>query len=192
MAKIIDLKKYNPSKGEMFFVDTNVWYWFTYVPSKVMQMAKKPLPYQVADYAAFIEKALNNHAHLYHCPLNLAELSGIIETAEFDYYNMVNGSTIKKKAYRKIAPERAGVSNEINLAWATISSLSSHMATVLTESSENEVLTSFPLTSLDTYDCFYTQLMKQNGIVNIISDDGDFGTCPTSTVFTSNKRLLHI
>lgn len=190
MAKVIDLKDYQPRKGEKFFVDTNVWYWFTYVPSKVMYMVKKPLNHQVSDYSAFIERALNIGATLYHCPLILAELSGVIENAELEYYNQIKGANINKKAYRKIIPERKGVSQEVTLAWTTISSVSEHMITELTPTSATNVLSTFHATTLDTYDCFYTQIMQANNIDNIISDDADFGSCPNSTVFTSNRNLL--
>src|ERR1022692_1361465 len=102
MVQITNLNNYSPKKGERYFVDTNVWYWFTYVASKEMKVANAPLKYQMTDYSAFIEKALNNGAQLYHCALTLSELAATIENAELKLYHLTKPTDhpITKKIYR--------------------------------------------------------------------------------------------
>ena len=190
MAKIINLKSHDPVKGEKIFVDTNVWYWFTYVSSKQMAVVEKPIPYQMNDYPDFIERALNNGAELYHCPLTLAELANNIEHAEFTYYKTYIDNNVRKKEFRKLNPERKTVVSEIEVAWSTICSISSLLNTELSAKTTTGAISLLASTTLDTYDCFYSQLMRDNSIDIIITDDGDFKSLPATCVYTSNRNML--
>lgn len=191
MAQIINLNNHSPKKGERYFVDTNVWYWFTYVASKEMKVVDVPRAYQMTDYSAFIEKAKNNGAQLYHCALILAELASIIENAELKLYKSTkNVNEIKEKAYRAIPAERKGVVNEIDVAWNVISSLSTCADITLTEQSAEASKSILAKTTLDPYDSFYVQLMETHKITNIITDDGDFSSLDGSAVYTANKNLV--
>ncbi len=34
-ADVVDIKVDSPQQGDIFFVDTNVWYWLTYPPASL-------------------------------------------------------------------------------------------------------------------------------------------------------------
>ena len=192
MALIRNLNNYSPQKGERYFVDTNVWYWFTYVSSKDMKVVDVPRHYQMTDYSAFIEKALNNGSQLYHCALSLAELSSIIENSELKLYiSTKNIRPISKKFYRTIPIERKGVVNEIDIAWKTICSLSTCADITLTEQTASTTQSILAKTTLDPYDSFYVQLMDIHNITNIITDDGDFSSIDGRAIYTANRKLVN-
>lgn len=189
MVQINNLNNYSPKKGERYFVDTNVWYWITYVASKEMKVVDVPQSYQMTDYPGFIEKALTNGAQLYHCALTLAELAATIENAELKLYQLTK-QHVTKKVYRAIPAERKGVVNEIDVAWNAISSLSTCVDITLTEQSAEASINILAKSKLDSYDSFYAQLMETQKITNIITDDGDFSSLDGSAVYTANKRLV--
>jgi predicted nucleic acid-binding protein len=192
MMQIKNLNNYSPKKGERYLVDTNVWYWFTYVSSKEMKVIDVPQKYQMSDYPAFIEKTLNSESELFHCALNLAELAGSIERSEFKIFQAVKQDTqATKKMYRQMPAERSGVLNEIYLAWDTIEALSTCLEITLNNSSVEKSKNLLKQSNLDSYDSFYVQLMELNGITNIITDDGDFSSLKGCTVYTANKRMLN-
>ena len=102
MPQTLDLNKHSPVKNELYFVDSNVWFWTTYVTSKHMALPQPPQEYQTSTYPAFLEKVLNEGAKLCHCPLTLAELANIIENTELDFYRKtINNINFKKKEFRQ-------------------------------------------------------------------------------------------
>lgn len=74
-AQVIDIKHDNPKQDDAFFVDTNVWYWFTYTRTSLGD--HPPKNYQVGDYPSYIKKALTTRSKLYSCGLSLAEFSAL-------------------------------------------------------------------------------------------------------------------
>jgi predicted nucleic acid-binding protein len=191
MANVINLNKHTPQKGERFFVDSNVWYWTTYVASREMPLPKSPREYQIQDYPAFLEAALDNGAELYHCPLTLAELANIIEISELDIFNQYNhDKKVRRKAYRNISAERKGVLKEIEVAWDAINAMSTCVEISLDLKFIQETQDILEKSVLDPYDSFFVQIMKKYDFENIITDDGDFCSFKGPTVFTSNNRYL--
>jgi len=43
---------------------------------------------------------------------------------------------------------------------------------------------------VDGYDLFILESMKSHGVVQIITDDGDFATVPGIQVFTANRNVI--
>ncbi len=43
---------------------------------------------------------------------------------------------------------------------------------------------------VDGYDLFLLEAMKANGLINLITDDGDFVTVPDITMFTANRNAI--
>ncbi len=192
MANVIDLNKHTPQKGERFFVDSNVWYWTTYVASKEMPLPNSPREYQIQNYPVFLEKALNNGAKLYHCPLTLAELASTIEFSELNIFKQFNPDKegLRKKTFRKISSERKGVLNEIKVAWDAINAMSTCVEISLDLKFIQETQDILKKSVLDSYDSFFVQIMREYEFENIITDDGDFCSLEGPTVFTSNNRYL--
>lgn len=178
----VDIKKAASPEGEKFFVDTNVWYWTTYIPSKEY-VALKPDDYQTEHYPQFIEDALNNKSTLYYSPLMLAELAGLIERSELAIYRAFHGE-IKLKRFRSIKAERSAVIGEIRSAWETINQIASPLpANIDTEFSE-KLLEITEKNLVDGYDALYYFVMRENGLQNIITDDKDFKGIPDINLYS--------
>ncbi|MEL6117818.1 PIN domain-containing protein [Photobacterium sp. SP02] len=179
-----DIKQITPQNGDKFFVDTNVWFWTTYIPSKTF-IAKKPHDYQIEFYPNFIEKALEVGAILYSSPLVLVEISNIIERSEWEIHKAYNpNETISLKRFRSIPKEREEVLNEIKTAWDSITSMSSELSMTLDNSVSREFVDIIDNNKIDGYDALYFQLMCQNKVGNIITDDKDFRHLPGIDTFT--------
>lgn len=162
----------NIEGGEKYFIDTNVWYWMTYVPSKEF-VANPPQEYQVETYPAFVEKALEGRAELFYSPLILVELAGLIERSEHAIYKRYHGD-ISLKRFRKKAAERRAVVQEIRSAWDTIRSMAAPLTVNVDFEFSDSLLDVIDRHGLDGYDAVYCRAMQENGVVNIITDDKDF------------------
>lgn len=169
-----DIRKVSPGSDDAFFVDTNVWYWCTYVASKSF-IAKRPKDYQIENYPEFIESALNCGAKLYYSSLSLVELAGLIERSELEIYKAYrNGQETQLKRFRSISQERKSVLAEIKTAWASIQSMASELPTIFKEDLSKNLMETLEGHGVDGYDALYYQLMKEKGISKIITDDKDF------------------
>lgn len=189
MAQVLSLHTLRPEKDETYFIDTNVWFWSTYVASKQIILPKHPQPYQLAEYPRFLERALTEKAVLCHCALTLTELAYVIEKTELDLYRKkIGNDNFEKKEFRKLSKERSVVLNEINVAWDTINQMSRcveiKMDMAFVERGR-EVLSEAPL---DPYDALYVQAMRANKIDYVVTDDIDFSTVNRQIMITANSK----
>lgn len=190
MAQIIDLEQVETPVDETFFVDTNVWFWF-YAASKGIRPGFEPEEYQLQNYPKFIEEILNAGNRLVHCPLNLAELSNTIENSELALHRKYHQDpNFSKKRFRGVKTERAMVVKEIETAWKQVCSMSNCLQVQLDSVSATDCIDLLRQSLLDTYDAFYCQILGKEGVLNIITDDGDFSTTDGFNIYTSNRRLL--
>ncbi|HIF9339232.1 TPA: type II toxin-antitoxin system VapC family toxin [Photobacterium damselae] len=169
-----NIKNVLPASKDGFFVDTNVWYWTTYVASKSF-VAKQPQDYQVEHYPSFIEAALENEADLFYSPLTLIELANLIERSEWEIYKAYHGGeNISLKKFRGIPVERKAVLNEIKTAWLSIQAMAKELTTDLNSQTSELFIETIENYKIDGYDALYYQIMKQNKVDKIITDDKDF------------------
>jgi predicted nucleic acid-binding protein len=181
-----DIKNHQPTKDEKYFVDTNVWYWMTYVSSKEMKLPNEPREYQKECYPQFIQNLLDSEAELYFSPLILAELASVIEQSEFEIYKMFNPEErVNKKQFRKKPLERKNVIKEVKTAWSQITSMSKCIDTNVNKDFSERCLKLLEETQLDGYDSFYIDTALKFGIINIITDDKDFRTSPELAVYST-------
>lgn len=193
MAQIIDLASYKPIKGERYFIDTNVWFWATYVPSKQTALPQQPQQYQLTDYPEFLERAISNGAQLCHCPLTLAELANVIENTELDFYRQAIGNErFEKKEFRREKNERQDVLKEINVAWKTINSMSKCIDIKLDSHFVDKGSQILNEGTVDPFDAFFIQIMRNNNIDYIVTDDQDFCTINKQIIITSNRKSLRL
>jgi predicted nucleic acid-binding protein len=184
-AEMVDINADSPTTTDAFFVDTNVWYWMTYPNA-----ATSALPGQLSDYPAFVNRALAAGARFCYSGLSLAELFHLIEKTEREIYKKTIGD-IKTKEYRHNLPsERSRVASEAQAAWGQVKSLSSPLALTVDEKATDAALDRFRTEKLDGYDLFILETMKNHGMVQIITDDGDFATVAGIRVFTANRNVL--
>ncbi|MCX5830577.1 MAG: PIN domain-containing protein [Deltaproteobacteria bacterium] len=184
-AAVVDIKADSPNSKDVFFVDTNVWYWMTYPNA-----ATGAFPGQLSDYPAFVNRVLAAGAKICHSGLSLAELSHLIEKTGREIYIKTTGD-IKTKEYRHNLPgERSRVASDVEAAWGQVKSLSSPLVLTVDEKTTDASLDRFRTEKLDGYDLFILETMKNNGLVKIITDDGDFATVSGIEVFTANRNIL--
>ncbi len=191
MATTSDLKEYRIAKGDRFFVDTNVWYWSTYVASRKAPLPQSPRNYQMECYPRFIDQVTAAGGELFHCPLILAELTNIIESAEMDLHRCYFPERkLTRKRFRALQAERSGVLKEVRQAWAEICDQSSCIKLDLEDDAVAAAFDILEGSQLDTYDAFYLLVMQRMNIRKIITDDGDFEAADNIEIVTANPGLL--
>ncbi|MFB2897746.1 hypothetical protein ACE1CI_32925 [Aerosakkonemataceae cyanobacterium BLCC-F50] len=181
-AEVVDIRFDQPKKDDIFLVDTNVWYWLTY--TKASTSANN---YQIRDYPIYIAKALSAQSLLLYCGLSLSELAHNIEQTEKQIFS----STLRPKEYRHNYPtERANVVGEIQAAWSQVTSIAVSTDITVNEVITNACLNRFSTQQLDGYDLLILEAMDKAGIVQVITDDGDYVTVPGIKVFTANQNVI--
>lgn len=189
MATITRIVKHLPKGNSRYFVDSNVWFWFTYASANEMFGENAPRRYQTEHYPNFIQKVLDEGARLFHSPLNLAELASIIERTEYNLFiEETSEPDLKKKEFRRLEDRRRRVVEQIHTAWKTIEQCSECLDINLNSKLANNALDTLANTQLDPYDAYYIDCMQQYEIENIITDDSDFLTAEVN-IFTANANL---
>lgn len=187
-ADVVDIRNDNPQQGDVFFVDTNVWYWLTY--SKVSQGAS--LPYQTRDYPNYIRKSRRSKATLRWCGLSLSELAHNIERTERDIFIKANGDISTKMYRHNMTSERQRVVTEITSAWGLVKQFGSPLDVNIDNNLVCNALNCFQNQCLDGYDVFMIEATKKAGIINVITDDGDFVTIPNIVIYTANNNVIEM
>ncbi len=189
-ANVIDIRQNNPKADDVFFVDTNIWYWFAYTRASLGD--HPPKHYQINEYPSFIKKALSAKSKLYNCGLSLAELAHLIERTELEIFSKASGfDKSKKKEFRHNHPiERTHVVSEIQAAWGLVETMSQTVDIQINKDTTDAALFRLSTQILDGYDLFILESITKAGIVKVITDDGDFATIPNILIFTSNTNIL--
>ncbi|MEY3866489.1 MAG: hypothetical protein ACRCT1_14515 [Microcoleaceae cyanobacterium] len=184
-AEIVDIQSDKPQEGDIFLIDTNVWYWHLYP-----QAIAYSLPYQTTEYPIYLIEAIAAKSLLLYSHLSLAELAHNIEQAERNIFISSSGS-INAKEYRHNYPEaHHKVVEQIEYVWNEIKAVAVPVNLTLDDLTADSALTRMQTQPLDGYDLFMLETMQKEGIINIITDDGDFSTVPGIRVFTANRRVI--
>lgn len=184
-AEVVDITADTPKAEDAFLVDTNVWYWTTY-PN-----ATSHIPNQISDYPGYLNKALGASAKIFHSGLTLAELSHIIEKTEREIYERNVGNSIKPKEFRhNLVGQRGRVVSEVQAAWAQVASLAEPLTVTIDSPTTTAALNRLQTEMVDGYDLFILESMRSHGVVQVITDDGDFATVPGIQVFTANRNVI--
>jgi hypothetical protein len=186
-ADIIDIKTDTPQQSDIFFVDTNVWFWQTY--TNAVSGANS---YQRSNYPNYINLALSNGATLTYSGLTLAELAHIIEKTEYDIYVKSNGD-LRIKEYRHNYPiERANVVSKVKSAWSQVKALAISINLTVDDATTDAAINRFTTQAVDGYDLLMLEAISKAGAgtVKIITDDMDYSVVPGIQVFTSNKYVI--
>lgn len=184
-AEVVDISADTPKAEDAFLVDTNVWYWTTY-PN-----ATSHIPNQISDYPGYLNNALGASAKIFHSGLTLAELSHIIEKTEREIYERNIGNSIKPKEFRhNLVGQRGRVVSEVQAAWAQVASLAEPLTVTIDSPTATAALNRLQTEKVDGYDLFILESMRNHGVVQVITDDGDFATVPGIQVFTANRNVI--
>jgi len=189
MASVVDIKTDTPKPDDVFFVDSNVWYWLTY--SRHGLSAPPPSPHQLRNYPQYLAKAYAAKAKLLRCGLSLSELAHLIEKTEREIYNRTNQTVLPKEYRHNLPNERQKVVAEIQSAWAQVKSIAGTIDVNVNDASTDTALTDFSTLPVDAYDLFMINAIQTAGIVKVITDDGDYSSVPGIQIFTSNPAVLN-
>jgi hypothetical protein len=186
-ADIIDIKTDTPQQSDIFFVDTNIWFWQTYTNAAFT--AKR---YQITDYPNYINKTRQNGATLTYSGLTLAELAHIIEKTEYDIYVQSNGYLHFKKYRHDYPTERANVVAEVQFTWRRIKKIAIPIKLTVDDATTDAAIKRFTTQAVDGYDLLILEAISiaGAGTVKIITDDMDYSVVPGIQVFTSNKYVI--
>ncbi|MEA5504864.1 hypothetical protein VB735_17470 [Halotia wernerae UHCC 0503] len=160
-AEVVDIRSDAPKNDDIFLVDTNAWYWYTYTNASISSRF-----YQITEYPSYIAKAISANSLLLYCGLSLAELAHNIEQTEREIFS----STLKSKEYRHNFPtERAKVVAEVQAAWSQVISSAVCTDVLVSEETSNAALTRFQTQLLDGYDLLILEAMDKAGVTQIIT-----------------------
>ncbi|WP_447771961.1 hypothetical protein [Pseudomonas kilonensis] len=185
-ASVVDISSDAPKPGDIFLVDTNVWYWMTY--SRASSAGAKV--YQIRSYPTYTNNALAANATIYQSGVSIAELSHIIEKSEREIFNKSNPAVSTKEYRHNFPAERASVCLEINSACMQVLALGESMDISIDSEVVKSALSHLTTCSVDGYDLFLLEAMVASGVTQVITDDGDFATVPGITVFTANRTIV--
>jgi predicted nucleic acid-binding protein len=181
-SNVIDISQDVPQRGDIFFVDTNIWYWLTYNPSAAPSNS----------YANYFSNALTNNATLCYSEILLPELAHIIERNECKIFNQRNRTTFEGKDFRRNHPnERRAIATKVRTAWEQIKRDAQPLHLTLYEALGDQAINRFATQMVDGYDLFILEIMEQEKIIKIITHDSDYVTVPNIQVFTTNTTVLN-
>jgi predicted nucleic acid-binding protein len=187
-SEVVDINKYNPTQRDSFFIDSNVLIWV--FSTKHSRGNERHGLYQSRVYPAYIHRALKAGSKLYVCGLSFSEMSHFIEDMEFQHFSLMS-PYVKRKEYRHNYPtERSNIIEEINSAWSAVSLATEMLEINVDRSSVDTSLSLISNSMLDGYDVFLAAATKTHGIVNILTDDGDFSSIEGVRLFTANYGVL--
>lgn len=187
-AEVVDIIADTPKAEDVFLVDTNVWYWLTY--SRASQSARPPAYYQTSNYPNYTNAALGAGARIFQSGLSLAELTHLIEKAEREIFEATNGQISTKEYRHNLPAERAQVFAEVQAACGLVTTLAEPLTVTIDSPTATAALNRLQTEKVDGYDLFILESMRNHGVVQVITDDGDFVTVPGIQVFTANRNVI--
>jgi hypothetical protein len=128
--------------------------------------------------------------------LMLAELTQLIEKAEFEIFAQANPTIFRdpkrfdKDFRHSYIAERSQVVAEIQAVWAQVKDLAESLSLIIDTTATADALNRLNAEKVDGYDLFLLETMKKHGIIQVITDDGDFATVPGIQVFTANQNVI--
>ncbi|NEU77183.1 hypothetical protein PI95_032980 [Hassallia byssoidea VB512170] len=183
-AEVVDIQSDAPKNDDIFLVDTNAWYWYSYTNASISSCA-----YQITEYPSYIAKAISANSLLLYCGLSLAELAHNIEQTQKGIFS--SNPKFSSKDYRhNYSTERAKVVAQVQAAWSQVTSTAVCTDVLVSEETSNAALTRFQTQLLDGYDLLILEAMDKAGVTQIITDDGDYVTVPGIKVFTANNGAI--
>jgi predicted nucleic acid-binding protein len=190
-ADVIDINNDIPQRGDIFVVDTNVWFWQAYSNA---ELSGRDAPARVIEYSAYLASALSNEATLTYSGVILAELTHIIEKTEYETYLKSNGlksQDCRSKEYRHNMPhERLKVVSEVQFAWSQVKEIAVPLDLSIDEETTQAALTRFQTQAVDGYDLLILEAASRESLTKFITHDSDYVTVPGIQVFTSNQNAI--
>ncbi|MEH2252619.1 hypothetical protein [Nostoc sp.] len=186
-ADVINIKTDTSQQGDIFFVDTNVWFWYAY--TNAVSSARY---YQLNNYPNYLNQALSNGATLTYSGLTLAELAHIIEKTEYEIY-IQSHNWLPIKEYRHNYPiERANIVAEVQFTWRRVKAIAVSIDLTVDDATTDAAINRFQTQAVDGYDLLLLEAISRAGAgqIKVITDDIDYSVVPGIQVFTSNNYVI--
>jgi predicted nucleic acid-binding protein len=184
-ADVVDITSDAPKSSDIFLVDSNVWFW---IASPLASQSS--IPYQINSYPRYVNDALANGSRIYGIGLSLAELFHQIEKTEYEIYSAYVKKTDPKEYRHNIPTERSRIASEVQAAWDSVKDMAEIIPVTIDEPTTDAAVLRYQTEKVDGYDLFMLEAMTAHGVVQIITDDGDFVTVPGIRVFTANRNVV--
>lgn len=188
--KVIDLRKYVPfNNSRIFFIDTNVLYWYTYPrfsqPGQLTTNGK--------IYYNFIDQLTAAGNPLVTSMYNLTELLNVIEKNEYDIYcDLHPDIPISKKDFRKMPNERKSVENLMKTTLNNVNEICNIIDFNFSSNTIYNFVNELCDHRCDIFDYAILKNCIKAQYLNIISDDGDFFTMEKINLYTANETTLNL
>lgn len=182
MGAISDIKNIskNAFKGEKIFIDTNIWIFLTFLSTESDDS-------KIRAYSDCMQKIKDVSAEIYTSPLCLNELAHVIERGLLDKYKENNGdNNFNLKQFRNIEKERKEVIDYIETCWQEIQQIYNPIMLPfnITQNYSSQVIAELKVSKIDAYDAIFLHTMRQNKIINILTDDKDFQDVKDIDIYT--------
>ncbi|MDT2816270.1 hypothetical protein P7H55_00170 [Vagococcus lutrae] len=191
---IFNIENCTISKGDVFLVDTNIWFWLTYQNASSARGYK---PEKVQKYTTFMNEVMNQGAKLHASLITYTEIMNIVERTEFDVFNNIqqqeNKKKIPKKEFRRNSRLRKDTTLIIKNVIEQIDSLteSKDFVQILDYIDIKKLSIGLENSVLDPSDIVNGYLAKENNVINIISDDSDFYSLEGINLYTANPEVIN-
>ncbi len=187
-ATVFDLRGDSPKETDLFLVDSQVWYWTHY--SRASQAPRIPARYQTRYYPEYVKRTIENKAKLFRCELSLSELATVIERCEYDIFIAAGGAMDRKEFRHNLATERTQVVEQVGEVWAAVEACSEQLSKNIDGTISADVLTLLKNAKLDGHDALIVEIMRRNGLHNLVTDDKDLATVAGINIFTANPQII--
>ncbi|WP_424313792.1 hypothetical protein [Haloferula sp.] len=190
-ADVVDIAGDRPRSTDSIWVDTNVWYWQTY--SRASMRTNSPQSWQLRVYPRYLQNCVIAGSQLHWVGLSLSELAHQIEKAEHEIAEISRSVPrgTRPKDFRHDYPAlRTGVVTEIQNVCADISSIATLLPLSLNQTLVDQAISDLQNCALDGYDQLTAHALREAGISQVLSDDGDFCTVSGITLFTANRGVI--
>lgn len=184
-AQVVDIQSDTPRDSDVFFVDTNAWYWFAYPRAgMIMNPADQG---RAAPYLSYLNAALNAQAALCRTGLTLNELAASIEGAERAIQKIARSHS---KTFRYDRRQRRAVVSQVRATWQLVVSASHHLDMNVDHVATRQALARLYLYPLDGTDAMVVGTLLQQSVNQILTDDADFAAVPGLQLFTASQDVL--
>lgn len=184
-TQLKDIKIFTPiNNTQKFCLDTNVLYWYTY-PRYVEQLSNLNKT-RAQYYFDFVDKLVANGNPLITTRYNISELINIIEKHEYSIFCKLHPENkYNKKDFRKISEERQALKKILNTTLSNVNSVCEIVDFNFTEQVLTDCINTLDKHRCDVFDFAILSYYKENGYLNIISDDSDFRSIDGIRLFTN-------
>jgi predicted nucleic acid-binding protein len=178
-AATYDIRK-DVTPPQRLLVDTNVWLYLAYGPFSLGDQAALAAP-----YVDFVAKCIEHGCQLLRSPLSVPEIAHVIERNEAKA-SSAHGNN-QGKQMRWIPNSRRKVIAEVLNTWKQITATSEWSEGLKVDGAAgDEALLNFRNLKVDGYDLFLVQEALTSGNLAVLTNDFDFLSVPTLTVYTAN------